>query len=125
MEKFYFFQYNPVTSNAVAGMFGIRQISITLATGFGGNIYCYKLNNVVFFSVFKFYSDHQVSYFEHCAFNFPRALQNYYFFIHTRTNFLSMLLNITEGDMLLDDGCSEYFGINALHWFSGMYLCTE
>ena len=123
-EKVLFF-FNPVTSNAVAGMFGIRQIPITLATGFGGNIYCYKLNNIVFFTALGFYSDHQVSFFERCAFNFPRAVATYYFTVQGRSSFLSMLLNINGNSMYIDYGCVEYFGVNVLNWFSSMYLAVE
>lgn len=117
--------YNPVTSNAVAGMFGIRQISITLAAGFGGHIYCYKLNNVVFFSAMEFYSDHQISFLEPCAFNFPYPVNNLYYTIQSRPSLLAILVNIAGNVMSVDFGCPEHFGINIQYWFSSMYLCME
>ena len=106
-----------MTSNAVAGMFGIRQISITLGAKFSGELHCFQLNDIVFFNALNISANQQLSKFDVIAYNFPFSFIPYYFHVYDYSRVI--LIQISGYNLLVDLGF-EYFGQG--RYFSGMYI---
>ena len=107
-----------MTSNAVAGMFGIRQIPITLGSKFSGQIYCFQINNIVFFNALNISTNQQLNKFDIIAYNFPIAFLSPFFF-HAYFETKVILIQISGNYLRVDLGY-EYFGIG--RYFSGMHI---
>jgi hypothetical protein len=98
-------------------MFGIRQIPITLGSKFSGQIYCFQLNDIVFFNALNISANQQLNKFDIIAYNFPISFIDYYFHVYDYSRVI--LIQIKGYNLVVDLGF-EYFGQG--RYFSGMYI---